>query len=276
MAHQSASLSAGPSLPYHRQVDAPPLDSEAHILVALLRAVAISAPLVMGAYDRDGRILVHTGRGVAQLGLRPDQLVGANVFDAFAGAGDALRLIRAALRGEIGSNTQAIGDTIWDNWFGPLRDSHGEIIGAMTISNDVTDRERTRVELERRLEVIARMSTPIIHVWEGVLVLPIIGELDADRTARMTEALLAALITSRARFAILDLTGVETVDTHAADVLLQIVGAIGLLGVKALVSGIRPAVAEAVVDLGVDLSRVTTVATLHAALRMCMEAQSQR
>ena len=100
--------------------------------------------------------------------------------------------------------------------------------------------------------------------------LPVVGELDELRAARMTEDLLAALVSSRARHAILDLTGVETIDTRTADDLLRIVGSVRLLGVQCIVSGIRPAVAETLVQLGVDLARVVTVATLHAALRMCM------
>jgi rsbT co-antagonist protein RsbR len=254
--------------------------SDAVTRLALLEAVSRGAPIVISAYDLDGRILVHEGAGVTKLGLQPGQLVGARVQEAFAGADDALRRIAAAAKGETSTNTQDLGETVWDNWFGPLLDPDGAIIGAVSISTDVTERERVRAELEARLAIIEAqtqairsMSSPIIQVWQDVLVLPVVGELDEARAARMTEDLLAALVSSRARHAILDLTGVETIDTRTADDLLRIVGSVRLLGVQCIVSGIRPAVAETLVQLGVDLARVVTVATLHAALRMCMTHQ---
>lgn len=251
--------------------------SDAVTRLALLEAVSRGAPVVISAYDLDGRILIQEGAGMTKLGLQPGQLVGVRVQDAFAGADDALRRIAAAARGQTSTNTQDLGATVWDNWFGPLLGPDGAIIGAVSISTDVTERERVRGELEARLAIIEAqtqairsMSSPIIQVWQDVLVLPVVGELDEARAARMTEDLLAALVASRARHAILDLTGVETIDTRTADDLLRIVGSVRLLGVQCIVSGIRPAVAETLVQLGVDLARVVTVATLHAALRMCM------
>lgn len=187
------------------------------------------------------------------------------------------------MRGEASENTQDLGTTTWDNWFSPLRDASGAIIGAVSISTDVTERERARAELERRIAIIEAqtqairtMAAPIIQVWQDVLVMPVVGDLDADRAAQMMERLLGALTASRARHAILDLTGVETIDSGTADQLLRILGAIALLGVQGLVSGIRPAVAQALVALGVDLSRVTTFATLHDALRRCMDGGDAR
>ena len=250
---------------------------DTEIMLSLFEEVARGAPVVISAYDRSGIFILQIGKGLAKLGLQPNQLVGTSVFEAFAGADEALRHIRGALAGESSSNTQDLGNSVWDNWFNPIRDAAGAIIGAVSISTDVTDRERSRAELERRLAVIEaqtqairQMAAPIIQVWEGVLVVPLVGELDAERAAAVMERLLTALTTSRARFAILDLTGVDGIDTQTADQLLRIIGAVALLGVRGVVCGIRPAVAEALVAIGIDLSRVTTKATLHDALRSCM------
>lgn len=253
------------------------------LLRSLFDEVARGAPVVISAYDLEGKFLLQIGKGLEKLGLRPNQLVGVSVREAFKGADDALARIEAAMRGEASENTQDLGTTTWDNWFSPLRDASGAIIGAVSISTDVTARERARADLEQRIEIIEAqtqairtMAAPIIQVWQDVLVMPVVGDLDADRAAQMMERLLGALTASRARHAILDLTGVEAIDSGTADQLLRILGAVALLGVQSLVSGIRPAVAQTLVALGVDLSRVTTFATLHDALRRCMSGGDSR
>lgn len=252
--------------------------ADTELVLSLFAEVARGAPVVISAYDREGRFLLQIGKGLERLGLQPNQLVGASVFDAFAGADDALRLIRGSLAGETGSNTQDLGGSVWDNWFSPIRNAAGELVGAVSISTDVTEREGVRAELERRIaeieaqaRAIRQMAAPIIQVWEGVLVVPVAGDIDAEGAAVMMERLLSQLSAARARFAILDLTGVDAIDTRTADQLLRILGAVSLLGVRGLVSGIRPSVAQALVGIGVDLSRVTTFATLHDALRGCMQ-----
>lgn len=249
------------------------------LALTLFAEVARGAPVVISAYDLEGRFLLQIGKGLEKLGLGQNQLVGASVYDAFAGADDALARIKKAFAGEASSNTQDLGNSVWDNWFSPVRNSAGEIIGAISISTDVTERERSRAELAQRLEVIESqtaalqtMGVPIIQVWEGVLVVPIVGDLDAERAAFIMERLLSTLTASRSHYAILDLTGVETIDTSTADQFVKIMSAVGLLGVDGIICGIRPAVAQALVGIGVDLGRITTVATLHDGLRRCMKA----
>lgn len=247
------------------------------LLRALFGAIVLGAPLVISAYDLNGTFLLHIGRGLERLGLAENQLRGTSVFDAFRGADGALARIKAAMTGETSQNTQDLGTSVWDNWFGPLRDPDGRIIGAYSISTDVTERERARAEVERRIEIIAaqaeairRMAAPIIQVWQDVLVMPVVGDLDAERATEVMERLLAALHASRARHVILDLTGVEHIEAHTAEPLVRILRAVALLGVQGLVSGIRPGVAQTLV--GVDLPPMSTTGTLHDALRRCMTA----
>ncbi len=243
-----------------------------------LTTIARGAPLVVSAYDREGVITLHIGRGLEKLGLEENQLVGVSVFEAFKGADEALSRIRDALAGRESSNTQDLGETVWDNWFSPLRGQSGEFTGAISISTDVTDRERVRGELQRRVEIIESqahairsMAAPIIQVWEDVLVLPVVGDLDHERAAEMTERLLAELSARHSNYVILDLTGVESIDSSTASMLFKMLSAAKLLGVRGLLSGIRPEVAQALVTVGIDLSQLTTVATLHDGLRRCMD-----
>lgn len=243
----------------------------------LLLQVASGAPIVISIYDLTGRYLLQAGAGLKKLGLGQNQLRGQSVFVAFAGADEALRMIRAALDGKESTNTQDLGETVWDNWFGPVYDRDGKQVGAMSISTDVTERERSRQVLTQRLQeieaqnlAIRSMAAPIIEVWQGVLVVPVVGQLDAGRASLLIEKLLATVSERSARYAIIDLTAVDVVDTATAQYVVRMITALRLLGALGLISGIRASVAQALVGLGVELSQVTTMATLHAALRHCM------
>jgi len=143
------------------------------------------------------------------------------------------------------------------------------------VRKEVEERAATERELREKLDVIARqdeairaLSTPIIEVWDGTLALPVIGTVDRSRAARMTLALLDAIAAKQAEFAILDLTGVTTVDEETANHLLDIAKAASLLGSDCLVSGVAPAVARTLVELGaIEGATFKTFATLQSALR---------
>ncbi len=139
------------------------------------------------------------------------------------------------------------------------------------------ERDRSVQELQDKLDIIARqqaaiqaLSTPIIQVWEGVLAVPVVGAVDSERTSRMMEKLLETIIHSKSRYAIIDVTGVETVDTHTADNFVRLIRGVQLLGAQGIISGIGPLVAQTIVDLGVDLSGIPTFANLKEALNACI------
>lgn len=125
--------------------------------------------------------------------------------------------------------------------------------------------------IEEQQATIRKMSTPIIQVWDGVLTLPLIGTLSSERASDMMERLLDEISRTRARYVILDLTGVELVDTATADHLLKVIRAVELMGVQGMISGIRPAVAQTVIALGAEMSRIKTFGNLREALRACMK-----
>lgn len=125
--------------------------------------------------------------------------------------------------------------------------------------------------IEQQQLLIRALSSPIIQIWDGVLAVPLNGVLDSDRAGQMMERLLEEVVNTRATYAILDLTGVDVVDTGTADHLVRIIRAIELLGARAVVSGIRSAVAQTMISLGVDLSRIITLRNMRDALRFCMQ-----
>ena len=132
--------------------------------------------------------------------------------------------------------------------------------------------QRTREDLiTRQQEELLELSTPVIKLWEGVLAVPMIGTLDSSRTQMVMEALLQKIVETESELAIIDITGVPTVDTLVAQHLIKTVTAIRLMGADCIISGVRPQIAQTIVHLGVDLQGVTTKASLAAALALALK-----
>ena len=120
------------------------------------------------------------------------------------------------------------------------------------------------------------LSSPVTKVWEDILILPVIGTLDSRRTQIMMENLLENIMSTGCTIAILDITGVPTVDTQVANHLVKTITAARLLGAECIISGIRSAIAQTIVHLGIDLSSVKTKATLQDAMRYAFRSSGQK
>jgi len=132
--------------------------------------------------------------------------------------------------------------------------------------------QRSREEvIARQQEELLELSTPVVKLWDGVLAVPMIGTLDSNRTQIVMESLLQRIVETGSELAIIDITGVPTVDTLVAQHLLKTVTAIRLMGADCIISGIRPQIAQTIVHLGVDLEGVTTKATLADALALAFK-----
>jgi rsbT co-antagonist protein RsbR len=123
----------------------------------------------------------------------------------------------------------------------------------------------------RQQEELMELSTPVVKLWEGILALPIIGTLDSARTQVVMESLLQKIVETGSEVAIIDITGVPTVDTLTAQHLLKTVTAARLMGADCIISGIRPQIAQTIVYLGIDLADVITKATLADAFLMALK-----
>jgi anti-anti-sigma regulatory factor len=151
-----------------------------------------------------------------------------------------------------------------DVW-GPEADPWREALHSTEASVSRELQEKLAI-IEAQRRAIQELSSPIIQVWDEILALPVIGLLDDPRAAHLTARMLDAVQRTRARYALIDLTGVATVDTASAGHLVALVRALGLLGCACSVCGIAPAVARTVVTVGIDLREVRTFSTLAAAL----------
>jgi rsbT co-antagonist protein RsbR len=156
----------------------------------------------------------------------------------------------------------------------------GELADALWAATVILDRlalfttemfQRNREEvINRQQQELLELSTPVVELWTGILALPLIGTLDSARTQVVMESLLQAIVRTGAAIAIIDITGVPTVDTLVAQHLLKTVAAARLMGADCIISGIRPQIAQTIVHLGVDLSAVSTKATLADAFTLAL------
>ena len=152
--------------------------------------------------------------------------------------------------------------------------------GALTEA--LVKHEAANRELEAKLETIERqqaaireLSTPIIEVWSGVLCLPVVGIVDSQRSAEMTETLLEMIVAKQARTAIVDITGIDVMDTKTADHFIKMAKAVRLLGAECILSGINPGIAQTLTHIGVDLTGVRTMRNLRDALQFHLRETQQ-
>jgi len=132
--------------------------------------------------------------------------------------------------------------------------------------------QRTREEvIQRQQQELLELSTPVVKLWDGVLAVPMIGTLDSSRTQLVMESLLQRIVDTGSEIAIIDITGVPTVDTLVAQHLLKTVTAIRLMGADCIISGVRPQIAQTIVHLGINLQGITTKATLADALALAIK-----
>ncbi|WP_405884609.1 PAS domain S-box protein [Streptomyces sp. NBC_01136] len=156
----------------------------------------------------------------------------------------------------------------------PLETAEGRLVVAAI--RDVTERRETEQRLLRQRDEILELSTPVIQVWDKVLALPIIGTLDTLRATRLTEGLLEKIAQTQAEVAILDISGVPTIDTQVAQHLLKTVQAAGLMGTVSIMSGVRPETAQSMVHLGIDMGRLRSRNTLQDALQLALAVLAER
>ena len=140
-------------------------------------------------------------------------------------------------------------------------------LGMITVEAYQKGREQV---ITRQQQELLDLSTPVVKLWDGIVAVPLIGTLDSERTQVVMESLLEAIVDNEATVAIIDITGVPTVDTLVAQHLLKAVAAARLMGTECIISGIRPQIAQTIVHLGVDLGDVVTKSTLAEALRVAL------
>jgi rsbT co-antagonist protein RsbR len=206
------------------------------------------------AWDKVREMLGNISRSRAQQGFTPSETA---IF-VFSAKRPLFNQLRRANK----NDAEALAAETWTTT--ELLDS----MGLYTI--EVYQKTREDV-IKRQQEELLELSTPVVKLWDGILALPIIGTLDSARTQVVMESLLQAIVQSNSRVAIIDITGVPTVDTVVAQHLLKTVTAARLMGADCIISGVRPQIAQTIVHLGINLLDVTTKATLAAAFKLALD-----
>jgi rsbT co-antagonist protein RsbR len=166
------------------------------------------------------------------------------------------------IRKELGKNHDEVFQEMWNTTL--LVDK----LSLMTADTYMSTREQL---ISRQQQELLELSTPVVKLWEGILALPIIGTLDSARTQVVMESLLQTIVQTNSKFAIIDITGVPTVDTLVAQHLLKTITAARLMGAECIISGVRPQIAQTIVHLGIDLSDIITKAKLSDAFALVLQ-----
>ena len=160
------------------------------------------------------------------------------------------------------SEPAALAEALWDAT---------TVLDALGLYTTEVFQQAREQLIARQQEELIELSTPVVQLWDGILALPLIGTLDSDRTQVVMESLLERLVATGSSIAVIDITGVPTVDTLVAQHLLKTVAAAQLMGADCIISGIRPQIAQTIVHLGIDLSSVATKASLADAFGLALK-----
>lgn len=241
--------------------------------VNLATQVLDQLPTTVFAVDKDMKIIFMNRAGLAILGTTLGDVLGRQCKDVFnsrhCGNKDC-RMLAAmetmepcTARNELDVN----GTTIPVEYTAAaLTDAKGNVIGGVEYVIDITQRVRDERRLREQSRTIQEISTPAISLWDGIVVLPVLGVVDSMRAQQMMNAMLNKIRETSAKTIILDIQGVAAVDTAVASHLIKITKATKLMGCRCIISGISPAVAESLVHLGIDLGDVATNSSLCDAL----------
>ena len=216
------------------------------------------AELVGGEWDDVRALLTDLARDRAMAGFSPTETA-TFVFSL-------KQPLFVALRDALADDPKRLSDELWA--VSLMLDK----LGLFSIEAYQKGREEV---IERQHQELLDLSTPVVELWQGILALPLIGTLDSERTQSVMESLLEAIVEKEATVAILDITGVPTVDTLVAQHLMKTVAAARLMGAECIISGIRPQIAQTIVHLGVNLDGVITKATLAGALQTALRKTGQ-
>jgi rsbT co-antagonist protein RsbR len=172
------------------------------------------------------------------------------------------RPLFARLTKELASDGKILAEETW---------AATELLDKLALHTIKTFQKTREDVINRQQQDLLELSTPVVKLWDGVLALPMIGTLDSARTQIVMESLLQRIVETESEIAIIDITGVPTVDTLVAQHLLKTVTAIRLMGADCIISGVRPQIAQTIVHLGVDLQGVITKANLADALALALK-----
>ncbi|HZF51189.1 MAG TPA: PAS domain S-box protein [Polyangiaceae bacterium] len=249
--------------------------------LSFIRKLFESFKLLVVALDVNANVEYANTYVLKLLGAKsPEEVFGKHWFKEFipdVQRSDMTQMFRSYLTDHsigasaVNSIVTLSGEERIVSWNNAVRlDEERNVCGTLSLGVDITEQRRAQAVVAKQARRILELSTPILQIWEGVLLAPLIGEIEGGRAQQLSGLLLEAIVRSGARVVLLDVTGLPQVDAEAAERLMNTIAAARLVGASAIVTGMRPALAHTIVELGVDLSQVTTCGTLMAGLKLAL------
>jgi len=243
----------------------------------MLRAINRSQAVIEFALD--GTVLDANDNFLRIFGYRLDEVVGQHhrIFcePGYSNTQEYAAFWQKLGRGEYDAGEfKRIGKDGSEIWlqasYNPVVDADGKPLKVVKFASDVTQ------EVEKRSLALLEMSTPVTKIWDGVLFAPIVGIVDSKRAVDIMNKALSSIADTRARTLLLDIGGVAVVDTAVANHLIKIAKAAVLMGCKTIISGISPAIAQTIAELGIELGAIQTTSTIETALRDSIAQRAAR
>jgi rsbT co-antagonist protein RsbR len=241
-----------------------------------------TTPLATIEFDRQGIIRRWNASAERIFGWTAEEMIGTHILARIVpnvAAEHVQAIVDALLSGEMTNsrnlNLTKDGREITCQWYNAvLQDNDGNVVGVLSQTEDISHHlrnEEERAALQEQViaaqqAALRELSTPIIPLTDRTIAMPLIGTIDSGRAQQVIETLLEGVASTRATTAILDITGVQVVDTQVANALLRAAQAVKLLGAQVVITGIRPEVAQTLVGLGLDLSSIVTRASLQSGI----------
>jgi rsbT co-antagonist protein RsbR len=241
-----------------------------------------SIPVSLYFKDTEGRLIRVTKYFLEQAGAPSvkgeKDIIGKTDFDLFGGElakaarADEERIMKTKEpeinRPEMSSTPE--GETVYlSSTKAPMVDSEGNVIGIVGLTQDVTAQRVAESQLKH---LLGELSTPVLHALEGIIIMPLVGTLSSDRAQNATKTILESIAHYKAKYAIIDITGVSFIDSMVAGQLIKTAKAVETLGSKSIITGVSSDIASTIVDLGIDMKDIMTKNSLIEGLKYAIEA----
>jgi PAS domain S-box-containing protein len=256
--------------------------------LSLLDALVENSPSNISVINLEKRILLCNRAGEVAMGRPRAEFVGKTQYELFGE--EVVSQWDVSDRQVIESRTPLAVENVMPLADGshtflsvkfPLIDADGEVYAIGNVVTDITDQKRAEQErtifqqqiIDTQQAMLRELSTPLVPIADGVVAMPLVGTINSERAQQIIETLLEGISERHAETAILDITGVKVVDTYAAQALVRAAQAAGLLGARVVITGIQSDVAQSLVQIGADLSRIVTRSDLQAGIAYALRAK---
>ncbi len=246
---------------------------------------AINRSSAVCEFDLDGTILNANKNFLSLMGYRIDEIVGNHhrmfAESEYAASEEYKRFWESLRRGEYqAAEYKRIGKGGREVWiqatYNPIFKDVGEPWKVVKFATDITERIESDALIKKQQQLLLELSTPTMQLFDGVVLMPLVGNIDGDRATQLISQLLEAIAEYQAEVAILDVTGVPVIDTDVARNVLKAVSAAKMLGSAVIITGMKPSGAQTLVQLGIDLSHIATKGTLRAGIDEAFRIQGLR